>query len=627
MIDESRNISICSKPLWKVLELKLRELPDMDRLNRKLMIKKISPKELANLIKGYKTTHQLLNIILSSGAKILKQNILCSEDLDVLTELIKYLDKTVDQESLSKCSILRCDSDLSLNFVDNPFCEGINTEIDELFDKLSKCYDQLDDIVDHFNTFIKGGLKKPELGKGKKKNDGYQIKILATNAKAKTILSSAYDKTMCGKLSTNTHSTTEKEITSDVIENITKNIIEIGARLMDDLHFQYVSLVTDIINFPSRVASFYTKVNDAIAKIDLVHNYAKIAAKYNYSRPIINGTDSNDNSFIELSGLRHPIIERIIDGPYITNDLRINQSGLLIYGHNRVGKSSIILATGLNLLMAQAGCYVPCTQMKYFPYNKIFTRMASGDSILQGKSSFDVEMCELGMILKQADERSLVLANELACSTETLSATALSTAAVIKFINSKCGFMLASHAHNLTEQSRIKSLSANKLRICHLAVNKDISTGSLVYNRKLVDGLGNRVYGVHVAESLSLDAEFIEIAHEALNELEGKTGKLVSTKTSNYSKDLYMDKCTLCNAEIKSNMHSHHIIHQKAAVNGIVTTSDSEKMHVHSNDNLMFLCEECHHKVHRDDMKFKVLDTMEGKLLCQITADNETIDK
>jgi DNA mismatch repair protein MutS len=534
MIDESRNITINGKPLWKVLEIKLRELPDMDRLNRKLMIKKISPKELASLIKGYRITHELLEIILSTKAKVFKQNILCPEEFTILTKLTDYLNKTVNHESLSKCSILRCDSDLSLNFVDNPFCEGINTDIDESFRGLSNRYDQLDDIVDHFNSFLtRGGLKTPELGKGKKKTDGYQIKILATNAKAKTILASAYNKTICGKLTTNTHSTTEKEITSELIENITKDIVDFGAQLMDDLYTQYISLVVDIINFPLQVTSFYTKINDVIAKIDLIHNYAKLATKYNYSRPKINNNNLNNTSFIKLTELRHPIIERIIDGPYITNNLTINQSGLLIYGHNRVGKSSIILATGLNLLMAQAGCYVPCTEMEYFPYNKIFTRMASGDSILQGKSSFDVEMSELGMILKQADDRSLVLANELACSTETLSASAISASAIVSFNNLKCGYMLASHAHNLIELSRIKQIPPNKLRICHLAVNKDISTGCLVYNRKLIDGLGSRVYGVHVAESLSLESEFIKTAYEILNELEGKNDNLSSTKISN----------------------------------------------------------------------------------------------
>jgi DNA mismatch repair protein MutS len=621
MIDESKNILIESKPLWKILELKLRDLPDMDRLNRKLMTGRISPKELSNLIKGYKTTADLFNVITTSKAEVFKKNLLCKEDLNNLSKLIEYIDLIINPEDMTKCVIIRSDSDLTMSFVDNPFCVGVNLNIDDVFHKMCEYYKQLHNIILHLNSFLKGsGLKIPELKKGKKKTDGYQLKILGTYTQAKTLLTVSYDELICGKLFTNNHTSTEKEITSSLIENLINDIVNAETKLMTELYIQYTNTLNEIINIPP-TSTFFTKINDAIAKIDLIHNYTKISIKYNYSRPIIDDnedmTDTEIPSFINLTELRHPIIERIIDGPYITNNLSIKENGMVIYGHNKVGKTSIILATGLILIMAQAGCFVPCTTMKYFPYNKLFTRMASGDAILLGKSSFDVEMTELGMILNQADKRSFVMANELACSTESLSASAISGSAVIRFVDLKCGFMLASHAYNLIDFPQIKSLPAERLRICHLSVDKDIMTDMLIYNRKLVNGLGNCIYGVRVAESIISDTKFISIAYEMLNGLNGKTNKLVSTKTSNYCKDLYVTECMLCGSPKTKELITHHIIHQKDSNNGIVYTSESDKMHVHSKDNLMFLCEDCHHKVHTQGLEFKVLDTLEGKLICQ----------
>jgi DNA mismatch repair protein MutS len=422
-------------------------------------------------------------------------------------------------------------------------------------------------------------------------------------------------------LSVNNYTTTEKEITSDLIEILINKIVNTETKLMTDLYLEYIKQLNNIISLPPE-SYFFTRINDTIAKIDLIHNYSKLATKYNYCRPVIdiNSEESsieNVSSFMNLVDLRHPIIERIIDGPYITNNLSIKENGIVVYGHNKVGKTSIILATGLILVMAQAGCFVPCTEMKYFPYNKIFTRMASGDAILLGKSSFDVEMSELNMILNQADRRSFVMANELACSTESSSAAAISGSAIMRFSDLKCGYMLASHAHNLIDFPEIKQLPSDKLRICHLSVENNTETGTLVYNRKLIDGVGDYIYGVRVAESIITDTKFVNIAYEMLNRLKGRSNKLISTKTSNYSKNLYVNNCILCGTSKIDELITHHIIHQKDSNKNIVSINQSDKMHVHSNNNLMFLCEKCHHKVHKNGIEFKLLDTLQGKLLCE----------
>jgi DNA mismatch repair protein MutS len=631
MVDEVKDITVktgkkknkVAAPLYKILELKLRKLPDMDRLNRKLMTKKITPKELVILLKGYKKAGKIFDLLASSGASILRNNLLSNEDFAILETKIAFTKEKLENRSMSNCVIAKLYGDNVLEFSSNPFCDGAYSEIDKLFRKLGKSYDNLNNIMEHLNSCLaKGKLKTPEIDKGTTKKSGYQLKVLTTNAKAKELLLSSYEKSICGRLDTERHSASEIEIVSKKIKKVTDAIVETHCTLMSKLYWYYNDFIEKLIyeSYVVNGSSFYTRVNDAIAKVDLIHNYAKLATKYSYNRPTIKDTGS---SFANLTGLRHPIIERIITGQYISNDLSINESGILLYGHNRVGKSSLIKAVALCVVMAQAGCFVACGDMLYSPYNKIFTRMSSGDAILQCKSSFDIEMYELGMILKQSDNRSLVLGNELASSTETLSGTAISGSALLSFVRLKCSFLLASHAHNLVDLPQVKEIPANRLRICHLAVTKCADTRALIYSRKLIDGLGSRVYGVHVAESLMLEETFINTAYDIISyllnqEKESKEGdekertcELVSTKTSKYSSDVYRTRCTLCGSTKSLNVH--HIIHQKDASDKKLRNG----LHVHSTDNLMVLCESCHQKTHKQNKKYIMLDTSDGKMLCE----------
>src|SRR6185312_11605960 len=148
----------------------------MDRLNRKLMTCRISPKELSTLVSGYKTCKDLFNIIFTSSANIFKKNLLSNEESDNLSKLLEYINITINLEDMAKCVIIRCDSDLTMSFVDNPFYVGINLEIDDVFNEMCGHYEKLNDIINHLNDFLKGSkLETPTLKKGKKKTDGYQI--------------------------------------------------------------------------------------------------------------------------------------------------------------------------------------------------------------------------------------------------------------------------------------------------------------------------------------------------------------------------------------------------------------------------------------------------------------------
>ena len=126
--------------------------------------------------------------------------------------------------------------------------------------------------------------------------------------------------------------------------------------------------------------------------------------------------------------MRHALIEHLNkEEAYVPNDisLEVDKNGMLLYGTNAVGKSSLIKSIGISIVLAQSGMFVPCSSFVYFPYKSVFTRILGNDNIFKGLSTFAVEMCELRTILTNCCENSLVLGDELCSGTEIDSALAI----------------------------------------------------------------------------------------------------------------------------------------------------------------------------------------------------------
>ena len=147
--------------------------------------------------------------------------------------------------------------------------------------------------------------------------------------------------------------------------------------------------------------------------IDIVLNKSYVSKKFNYCKPTI---EDGEDSYCHLFDMRHPLIEQLQDDEiYVPNDvhLGVENNGILLYGTNAVGKSSLIKSIGVNIIMAQAGMYVSCNKLIFSPYKSIFTRILGNDNIFKGLSTFAVEMCELRTILNNCDKNSLILGDEL----------------------------------------------------------------------------------------------------------------------------------------------------------------------------------------------------------------------
>ena len=176
----------------------------------------------------------------------------------------------------------------------------------------------------------------------------------------------------------------------------------------------FLELRRDLQQYISQIQ----KTSRAIASLDVLASFAEVSEKYGYVKPQV-----DDGDVIRIEKGRHPVIEQTIrDGIFVSNDTYLNkddQSLLLITGPNMSGKSTYMRQTALIVLMAQAGCFVPCERARIGVCDRIFTRIGASDNLAQGQSTFFVEMSELSYILNTATSRSLVILDEIGRGTST----------------------------------------------------------------------------------------------------------------------------------------------------------------------------------------------------------------
>ena len=354
-----------------------------------------------------------------------------------------------------------------------------------------------------------------------------------------------------------------------------------------------------------------------VSAVDMIQNRCHVARKYRYCRPTTDagcgeGEASAAPSFVRATGIRHCLIERINeDECYVTNDVELSGSGILLYGTNAVGKTSLIRAIGVAVIMAQAGFYVPATTFVYRPYRAIMTRILGNDNLFKGLSTFVVEMSELRVILRMADANTLVLGDELCSGTEMDSAISIFVAGLQHLYRAGASFIFATHLHEIAAYSELREM-APRLRLAHMRVFYDKSRDTLVYDRKLQDGAGESMYGLEVCKSLHLPGDFLENANTIRVKYRG-----VSTKTptasilddavpSRYNAAKLRRLCELC--EKVRGTEVHHLQHQESA------DADNFIAHIHKNHpaNLASVCEDCHREIHTTGVEHMKVKTGKG---------------
>jgi len=255
-------------------------------------------------------------------------------------------------------------------------------------------------------------------------------------------------------------------------------------------------------------------------------------------------------------------------------------------------------AIGLNIIMAQAGMYVAAESMSYYPYNSIFTRISGMDNIYKGMSSFTVEMTELRNILQRCDKYSLVIGDEICCGTESISGISIVASGIDTLIKKGSCFIFASHLHELTKITCIsKHIKDKSLSVKHIRITID-DKNRIIYDRKLQDGQGSKIYGIEVCKSLDMPLDFMKNAEKIRKEVEGINKDIVKNRKSRYNSNVIVDKCKICDNAAEE---THHIVYQeKANDEGYLLN-----YHKNSKHNLVALCKECHRKEHSGELKIK----------------------
>ena len=346
-------------------------------------------------------------------------------------------------------------------------------------------------------------------------------------------------------------------------------------------------------------------VEDWISHVDCTQCIARIAKERGFVRPeIVEG----ESSSVSIIGMRHPLVEegRVA---YVQHDINLGSeeegaNGYLVYGMNASGKSTLMKAVGLCVLLAQAGCPVPARKMKLTPFKAIYTRILNQDNIFAGLSSFAVEMSELRDILRAADKWSLVLGDELCSGTESISAQALVASGIQWLAQRQTKYIFATHLHELPTLLDCDKL---RLQVWHLHVERD-SSGRLIYDRSLRPGSGSTLYGLEVAKAMDLPFEFLEAAHANRRKILG-TRADEEVKVSTWNTTVVVKRCEVCGKEGKE-LEVHHI-KPRASADPIGILPDGTPMNAAS--NLEVLCAGCHDALHAGKVEVTPLQqTSEG---------------
>jgi DNA mismatch repair protein MutS len=258
-----------------------------------------------------------------------------------------------------------------------------------------------------------------------------------------------------------------------------------------------------------------SRVAAEIAGLDVRQSLAEVARRFDYCRPEV---DTSTDLVIEAG--RHPVVEHSVPDGFVPNDLSLTGADhfVILTGPNMAGKSTLLRQTGLIVLLAQMGAFVPAGSARIGVADRIFTRVGAQDSLASGESTFMVEMRETAAILAEATGRSLILLDEIGRGTSTFDGLSIAWA-VAEHLHDTPGLrgrtLFATHYHELADLARTKSGVRNFRFGCAER------GGEILFLRRMEPGAASRSYGIEVARHAGLPREVIRRAREVLSNLEG----------------------------------------------------------------------------------------------------------
>jgi DNA mismatch repair protein MutS len=450
------------------------------------------------------------------------------DTLGKLPELLEELSKLPQGEALFKIAELPLAQDLQAEITRIIVAEppattknggmvqdGVDADLDEIRNLATHAKDWLAD----FQKSERERLKVPSLKVGFNKVFGYYIEITHTHK----------DRVPEDYIRKQTLVNSERYITEELKEYEEKVL---------SAEERYTARELEIFNeLRERVLLRSAEIQQVaafLARLDVLACFAQLAFERHYCRPVL-----NDGLGLEIRGGRHPVIEQTlpVDEAFIPNDLFCDAEGdqiLLITGPNMAGKSTYLRQTGLIVLMAQMGAFIPADSASIGIVDRIFTRVGASDNLAGGESTFMVEMNEAANILNNATRRSLILLDEIGRGTSTYDGLAIAWA-LVEYLHQRyeqaARTLFATHYHELVSLEQL----LERVKNYNVAVKE--FDDQVVFLRKIIPGGADRSYGIHVAQMAGVPLPVIQRASEILASLDSgqvavSSDSLAETSTS-----------------------------------------------------------------------------------------------
>lgn len=454
------------------------EIYDLERLCGKVACNNLNARDMLQLKNSIKVIPDINNILVS----------LEEEPLKTFDDMYNLLDNAIKEEvpiTIKEGGIIK---------------DGYNKEIDEL----RSIKNNGKEFISNFEREEKERTGIKGLKIGYNKVFGYYIEV----PKGQIPLVKEefnYDRKQ-------TISNCERYITPLLKEK--ENLILNAEEKLNTLEYDVFNEIKEIIK---KDISSLQNVAAKIAYYDVIQSYAEIAENHNFIKPEI-----NEKHIVEIVGGRHPVVESVIEGEYIDNDVIMdnNTDVLIITGPNMSGKSTYMREFGIIAILNQIGSYVPAKKCNIPIFDRIFTRIGASDDLVGGESTFMVEMKESARALKNATCNSLILFDELGRGTSTYDGMSLA-GSIIEYIAKKikCKTLFSTHYHELTDMES----KFNNVKNVHVSI--DEKDGEVTFLHKVLDGAVDKSYGINVAKLASLPEDVIKRANELLEEFETKEEK------------------------------------------------------------------------------------------------------
>ncbi|WP_185859177.1 DNA mismatch repair protein MutS [Blattabacterium cuenoti] len=473
---------------------KLKDIHDIERMISKMVIGKVSPREIYTLHKSLISITKIKKFFLSQESKILVDLANSFQDCNIISDKIVNTIQEDPPHQIEKGK-------------GNVIIKGFSKELDEIRLLYFSQKEYLEKLckIEQLNT----GINNLKIGYNNIFGYFFEIK----NSKKHKVPSHWIQK--------QTLSNSVRYITEE-LKNYESKILNAEQKIFSLEKEIFNNLIDQILEKIKHLQ----KNAKIIAKLDVLCSFSNLALENNYVKPKI-----NHSLKICIKKGRHPVIERqfISKISYIPNDIILNKSDkqiMIITGPNMSGKSAILRQTAIIILMAHIGSFIPAEYAEIGLIDKIFSRVGASDNISLGESTFMVEMNETASILNNISKRSFLILDEIGRGTSTYDGISIAKS-IVEFLHENSLrplTLFATHYHELNEMSSL----FKRIKNYHVSVKK--IDDNIIFMRKLMVGGSEHSFGIHVAKISGMPIKIVDRAKKILKKLKNENNKKINKK-------------------------------------------------------------------------------------------------